>query len=740
MANILKFTGEESTPKPKSILKKRTIDSRLNYEEEEILSTLPRNMNSFNFRPDSEYTLKDEEEEKFRGKGEMKGRGEARESYQSEGRVPEGDAKNQDRGSFQNLEAKSRQDFSSPDNSRMRAEFGSKGKESSTKREKGAETSQFSIEKIGKELKIEDCQEGSNSVIDEVSKVQEDCHRLEGMLSNTLDRISILRGEGKRKGQKRNDAKDLFKDGKSPSSGTGIRRDFDKRFSVKSQEGQGLKEGLDEVLKENNEIFRSEFSPEKKKVVFEENAQVSSEEKPGDNEKLGKYENLRNREKEKARTQNEYRLDEKLRNQETRFDNQNDIIDEKTRLEREGYLEKERLKMKEREMGKKKAEQERKERERREIKYSSNLEILKSDVHSPANNSEAKLGNSTFIELDHQKVGREPDTKVKEKLRTIGASEMSKNYYENQDIMRRPERVETEGNYPTEGRRAGLHGFDRERSNNKINEDGINNSLDANNMANQQIDSKRIKNIMSKPDMKHYNRSLLADRNNTSGQINSTGISRMRNFLSDTRKKIDEVPPQNYSSKISPYNNHITQTHTSTRKYPETRFPDLEEGRISHLEERDAQNPSHYHSRHRSYNFDHNRSLMETNLDTAQKRETQKPEFFDKRSSSTYIEDKSSVHINPSSHYIGSSSIRKRHKILSTNPFVDDGNREYYLPAGPTEDDYLLRQLIAEKNSVKRRVQHTLNEIPFMERKLDHCVYIVDSLQEEQMKRLLKRL
>ena len=58
---------------------------------------------------------------------------------------------------------------------------------------------------------------------------------------------------------------------------------------------------------------------------------------------------------------------------------------------------------------------------------------------------------------------------------------------------------------------------------------------------------------------------------------------------------------------------------------------------------------------------------------------------------------------------------------------------------GP-EDDYLLRQLIAEKNSVKRRVQHTLAEIPAMERRLDHCAQIFDTLQDEQIKQLLHRL
>ena len=56
------------------------------------------------------------------------------------------------------------------------------------------------------------------------------------------------------------------------------------------------------------------------------------------------------------------------------------------------------------------------------------------------------------------------------------------------------------------------------------------------------------------------------------------------------------------------------------------------------------------------------------------------------------------------------------------------------------EDDRLLRQLIAEKNSVKRRVMHTLAEIPAMERRLDHCAQIVDGMRDAQIKDLLYRL
>lgn len=50
------------------------------------------------------------------------------------------------------------------------------------------------------------------------------------------------------------------------------------------------------------------------------------------------------------------------------------------------------------------------------------------------------------------------------------------------------------------------------------------------------------------------------------------------------------------------------------------------------------------------------------------------------------------------------------------------------------EDDYLLRQLIAEKNSVKRRVQLTLAEIPWMERRLGQCAQIVETLHDEQLR------
>jgi len=85
--------------------------------------------------------------------------------------------------------------------------------------------------------------------------------------------------------------------------------------------------------------------------------------------------------------------------------------------------------------------------------------------------------------------------------------------------------------------------------------------------------------------------------------------------------------------------------------------------------------------------------------------------------------------------------VRRAAPETSLGPRVDPCPE---LPARPghplSEEDHLLRQLIAEKNSVKRRVLHTLAGIPSMERRLDHCAQLVDHMRDEQLKSLLTRL